>query len=52
MSVEEQNMAEAKLRTYRCTVCGHIVQVEGELPEDFMCPVCGMGRDYFEEITE
>lgn len=34
---------------WRCTICGHIEYVD-ELPEDFECPVCGMGREVFEKI--
>lgn len=30
-----------------CTVCGYIH--EGELPEDFECPLCGVGPDMFEK---
>ena len=32
-----------------CTVCGYEVEVDTpELPEDFVCPVCGVGPDQFE----
>ena len=34
---------------WRCKICGHIEYVE-ELPEDFVCPVCGVGRELFERI--
>lgn len=34
---------------WRCTVCGHIEYVD-ELPDDFMCPICGVGKDMFERI--
>jgi rubrerythrin len=34
---------------WRCTICGAIVEMD-ELPEDFKCPVCGMGREVFERI--
>ena len=34
---------------WRCTVCGHIEYVD-ELPDDFVCPVCGVGKDMFEKI--
>lgn len=30
-----------------CTVCGYVH--EGELPEDFICPLCGVGADQFEK---
>lgn len=35
---------------WRCTVCGHIEYVD-ELPDDFVCPVCGVGKDMFEKIS-
>lgn len=34
---------------WRCTVCGHMEYVE-ELPDDFVCPVCGVGKDMFERV--
>ncbi len=34
---------------WRCTICGHIEYVD-ELPDDFVCPICGMGKDMFERI--
>ena len=34
---------------WRCTVCGHIEYVD-ELPDDFTCPLCGVGKDMFERI--
>ena len=34
---------------WRCKICGHIEYVE-DLPEDFICPVCGVGRELFEKI--
>lgn len=35
---------------WRCKVCGYIEYVD-ELPDDFTCPVCGMGKDMFEKIV-
>ena len=43
-------MAEEK-KTYKfvCVVCGYEVEVDTpELPEDYVCPVCGVGPDQFE----
>lgn len=43
---------------YICTVCGEIydevveiVKFE-DLPEDWVCPVCGVGKDSFEKVEE
>ena len=33
----------------RCMICGYIVEMD-ELPDDFTCPMCGMGRDMFERV--
>ena len=43
---------------YRCMACGYIYDedVEGakfeELPEDWTCPLCGVGKDMFEKVEE
>ena len=29
-----------------CSVCGYVYYGE-ELPEDFKCPLCGVGKEYF-----
>lgn len=40
-------------KKYRCTVCGHIYDEDIEkvkfddLPEDWVCPVCGVSKDKF-----
>lgn len=34
---------------WRCKVCGYIEMVD-ELPDDFVCPVCGVGKDMFERV--
>lgn len=38
------------MKKYVCTVCGYIHN--GELPDDFVCPVCGAGKDAFKEVTD
>ncbi len=35
---------------WRCTLCGHIEYID-ELPDDFKCPVCGVGKELFEKIV-
>jgi len=51
--------------TYECTVCGYVYDPkEGDadngidpgtsfedLPEDWVCPVCGASKDQFEKIV-
>lgn len=34
---------------WRCTVCGYVVEMD-ELPDDYTCPVCGVGKDKFEKV--
>lgn len=34
---------------WRCKVCGYIVEMD-ELPDNYLCPVCGAGKDMFERI--
>lgn len=50
--------------TYECTICGYIYNPAGgdpdngiapgtkfeDIPEDWVCPLCGVGKDKFEKI--
>ena len=47
---EEAPAAAAGLMHYRCSICGYIAEVEGDLPEDFRCPVCQADRSHFLRI--
>jgi rubredoxin len=52
------------LDKYECTVCGYIYDPEKgdpdsdikpgtafeDLPDDWVCPVCGVGKDDFEKL--
>ncbi len=52
------------MKKYLCLVCGYIYDPEEgdpdngvapgtdfeDTPEDWVCPVCGVGKDEFEEI--
>ncbi len=46
------------MEKYRCTVCGYIYDEEKEgvkfsdLPDDWTCPLCGVGKDMFEKVEE
>ena len=36
---------------YVCSVCGYVYDGEvpfEELPEDYVCPICGAGKELFE----
>ena len=37
-------------KEYVCTVCGYVHK--GELPDGFICPVCGAGIDAFKEVVK
>jgi rubredoxin len=51
---------------YECTVCGYIYDPElgdpdndvapgtafEDLPDDWVCPVCGAGKEDFEKVAE
>lgn len=54
-TLEEKNK-ECDYKKYRCKICGHIydeskenVRFE-ELPDTWTCPMCGVGKSFFEEI--
>ena len=46
------------MEKYVCTVCGDIYdeEVEGvkfeDLPEEWVCPLCGVGKDMFEKMED
>jgi len=49
---EEATMADTTYK-FVCTVCGWEVEVDTpELPDDFVCEVCGVGPDMFELVEE
>lgn len=47
---DEYNMEVKNMKKYRCTVCGYIH--EGDLPEDFKCPVCKQPASGFVLVEE
>ena len=42
--------AAAPKVAWRCMICGYVIEAD-ELPDDFQCPRCGVGRELFERIT-
>ena len=54
------------MKKYECGPCGYIYDPEAgdpdngiepgtafeDLPEDWVCPICGMGKDEFAEVDE
>ena len=38
------------MKKFVCVVCNYEVEIEDDqLPEDYECPLCGVGPDQFEE---
>ena len=46
----EAEEAPKATRTFKCNLCGYVAEVEGDLPEDYRCPLCKAGKDLFTEI--
>lgn len=58
-------MEEKRMNKYVCTICGYVYDPEvgdpeagispettfEELPADWVCPVCGAGKDAFDQET-
>jgi rubredoxin len=38
-----------KKKGWVCSLCGY-VHDEEELPEDFVCPLCSHGKEFFEPL--
>ncbi len=60
MEIDETKIITTK---YKCTVCDYVydpeigdlpkikpVTIFENLPDDWLCPVCGVGKDMFEKI--
>lgn len=54
--IEEKNLNKGNFKKYKCTICGHIYDEEiekvsfSDLPETWKCPICGVGKEMFEEM--
>ena len=40
---------DSKKSKWKCSICGYIYEAD-ELPDDFKCPICGAGKEYFELV--
>jgi len=63
-SYVEEKKEVTKVPKYKCTVCGYIYDLElgdpdgsikpgtpfEEIPDDWVCPVCGVAKDEFERM--
>lgn len=48
-AVKEAPKEEEKNGKWKCRICGYVYE-GAELPDDYKCPICGMGADKFEKI--
>ena len=53
---EEKKVSSSNSSRYQCTICGYIYDDSREeipfndLPDTWVCPRCGVGKEYFEKI--
>ena len=50
-TITSQVDKESKKRKWRCSICGYIHEAD-ELPDDFKCPICGVGKELFELVED
>lgn len=54
--IETQSSKVGNFKKYKCSICGHIYDESIEkvkfedLPDDWICPICGVGKELFEEV--
>lgn len=46
---ETADSAQNAPRKFKCEICGFVYEGD-ELPEDYVCPICGVGPEHFTEI--
>ncbi len=49
-SIKFNQLEEKKMEKWRCTICGYIH--EGEMTEDFVCPICKAPASKFVKVEE
>ena len=42
---------DSKKRKWKCSICGYVHEAD-ELPDNFKCPLCGVGKEYFELVED
>jgi len=62
---EKKLFKETIMEKWECTACGYIYDPENgdpdngiepgtafeDLPDDWVCPQCGVGKEYFQKMT-
>ena len=47
---QEKKTEEPTVKEYVCKICGYVyVGNLDDEPDDFVCPMCRKGKEYFEE---
>ena len=41
-----------KKKGYVCSICGYFEECDGELPDDYQCPICKHGKDVMEPAEQ
>ena len=63
LTMDQRQTREVPLKKYVCSICGYVYDEEAgdpengiepgtkweDLPDDWACPLCGAGKDMFEE---
>ena len=47
----QEETTKTKKNVFVCKICGFRYETDlDELPDDFKCPMCGVGKEYFEKL--
>lgn len=49
--VDEKEKNSSSKTVWKCAICGYEIETD-DLPEDFVCPICGVGREHFVKIEK
>ncbi len=63
LTMDQRQTREVPMKKYVCSICGYVYDEEAgdpengiepgtkweDLPDDWVCPLCGAGKDMFEE---
>jgi hydroxylamine reductase len=64
LTIVKQHQGEWQMKNYKCLMCGYVYDPDvgdpdngvdpgtafEDLPEDWVCPDCGVGKDEFEQV--
>lgn len=46
----EADGGKAVVNRYECDICKYVAETEGDLPADYVCPICGADRSHFKKL--